>query len=62
MTDFKLSNIGNTQILACTGGVQMIMLVRRSKEYFTDFIKRAAQEYRLVHLCEAKWTQDTKTI
>lgn len=45
MTDFKLSSIGNTQIVACTGGVQMIMLVRRSKEFFTNFIKRAALEY-----------------
>ncbi|HRH76150.1 MAG TPA: hypothetical protein PK129_02290 [Cellvibrionaceae bacterium] len=56
MTDFKLSNIGNTQILACTGGVQMIMLVRRSKEYFTDFIKRAAQEHNVKLIVNGSFT------
>ncbi|MEY4590452.1 MAG: hypothetical protein RL497_2528 [Pseudomonadota bacterium] len=45
MTQFSHSSIGNTHIIACTGGVQMIMLVRRTKEYFTDFIKRAAVEH-----------------
>jgi hypothetical protein len=34
---------GGAHIVAGTGGVQMVMLVRNKKEYFTDFIARKAE-------------------
>ncbi len=40
MTTFTYSLSGGTYIIEGTGSVQMIMLVRSRKEYFTDFIER----------------------
>lgn len=43
MTAFKYELSGGTHIIAGAGGVQMFMLVRSKKEYFTDFIDREAK-------------------
>jgi hypothetical protein len=38
---------GGAHVVAGYGGVQMVMLVRSKKEYFTDFITREAKEKNL---------------
>ena len=43
MAVFKYSLSGGTHIIAGAGGLQMTMLVRNRKEYFTDFIEREAK-------------------
>lgn len=43
MTAFTYALSGGTHIIAGAGGAQMVMLVRRKKEYFTDFIAREAK-------------------
>jgi hypothetical protein len=42
-TRFVHTLSGVTHLVAAAGGVQMVMLVRRKREYFTDFIAREAK-------------------
>jgi len=47
MTVFKHKLIQNIHLSTATSGVQMVMLVRSGKEYFTDFIEREAKSQKL---------------
>jgi len=40
---FKCTSSGGRHLVEGTDAVQMVMLVRRTKEYFTDFIAREAK-------------------
>ncbi len=44
MATFKANLMSGTHIITASGGVNMFMLVRKKKEYFTDFIAREAKE------------------
>ena len=43
MAVFKYSNSGATHMVAGTGNVQMVMIARTAKEFFTTFIEREAK-------------------
>lgn len=47
MSNFQHRTSGNVHIVAAAGQVQMVMLVRKRKELFTEFIEREAKEQRL---------------